>query len=73
LYKVEGGFASVLVSLLHADPQGLEVVLPRESGLAIGSDEESRAEGVVLATCITVPAVSPLVILLDIHDRAVGP
>jgi hypothetical protein len=28
---------------------------------------------VVLATCITVPAVSPLVILLDIHDRAVGP
>jgi hypothetical protein len=61
------------MSLLHPDPQGFEVVLPCESGLAISSNEQSRPEAVVLAVCIAVLTVCPLVILLDIHDRAAGP
>jgi hypothetical protein len=61
------------MSLLHPDPLGFEVVLPCESGLAISTDEESRPEVAVLAICIAVLTVCPLVILLDIHDRAAGP
>jgi hypothetical protein len=53
----------LLVGLLHDDPSGFEIPLPREAGLTISTDEEFRSYPTFLTFGITVLTNCSLIIL----------